>query len=184
MLWFQFVRGKLDFRQRATNKTNSLQLYFLHNFWSRTMHNTMLCWEQNFSVHQNYVGIQIHVHNLIWHIRPIPMACVANISSPSFHWNKVGKADDARLWAEYFIRRSNIKHRQFGENNGKIESYYIEWGNRFDRGKCVNEFLLSKNADAQKLLAIFLLLFSAVCLEKQPNFLRMASLMLAWSADQ
>ena len=33
---------------------------------------------------------------------------------------------------------------------------YREWGNRFDRGKCVNEFLLSKNADAQKLLAIFL----------------------------
>ena len=120
MLWFQFVRGKLDFRQRATNKTNSLQLYFLHNFWSRTIYNIMLCWEQNFLVHQKYlvlhVGIQIHVHNLIWHIRPIPMACVANISSPSFHWNKVGKADDARLlcWAEYFIRRSNIKHRQFG----------------------------------------------------------------------
>ena len=47
---------------------------------------------------------------------------------------------------------------------------YREWGNRFDRGKCVNEFLLSKNADAQKLLAIFLLLFSAVCLEKHSDF--------------
>ena len=82
----------------------------------------------------------------------------------------------------------NISLAEVISNTDSLEKIMAESNSIIQNGEIDliggNEFLLSKNADAQKLLAIFLLLFSVVCLEKQPDFEIGVSLMLAWSADQ